>query len=272
LLLSFTALAFAQGEPEAGDEAGGKSTTSDSNVEAKELLDKANTHFRAGEFREAADGFHRLLEHLGEDGWFLHYNLGLAYENLGVPTKAAHHYRAFVAAGEKPAAEDESLKARVQDAKERLAGLEKRFGQLEETPPEPTPPPAPTPQPLGSPEPEPPVLPPDAPSKNVEGEFPTLAVGLLGGLAVASIALPIALNLYTNGIRDDAAALGTDHPDYQAKYDDFNAARTGYYLSYGLPALFAVAGFGFVIDHAVGDGEEVTVKTDGRGFIVSGTF
>lgn len=238
-------------------------------TDPKALLDEANTHFRKGEFKEAADGFQELQDHLGDEGWFLHYNLGLAYENLGVPTKAAKHYQAFVDLAATRAGDDASLNERVENAKARRTSIEERFGPLEDAP-EPGPKATPPPPPPAVPAPTaPPPQPTPRPDSHTASDFPTAAVATLSALALASIALPIALNVYTHGLREDAATLGTSHPDYAAARDDFGAARTGYYLSFALPAVLAAAAITVGVIHAASDTE---VATDGRGLWLRGRF
>ncbi len=113
-----------------------------------------------------------------------------------------------------------------------------------------------------------PTPPPVAPDGGAS--FPTVVVATLSALAVASVALPIGLNVFVNDLRDDAAALGTDHVDYPEARDDFNAARIGYYVSFALPAALAASAVGVVIAHAVDD--DVTLSTDGSALWMTARF
>ena len=110
-----------------------------------------------------------------------------------------------------------------------------RAGELVELAAEPAILPLPGPaQPL-SPSPD-----PIAPSTPAKGDFPVGWLALGASLTIASAALPIGMAVHTLNKRDDAEALGTDHPDYPDALATFEDVRVGYYISFAAPAALAI--------------------------------
>jgi tetratricopeptide (TPR) repeat protein len=113
--------------------------------------------------------------------------------------------------------------------------------------------------------------PPDKPAPPPppeEGAFPSALFGVAMALTIASVAIPVGLGLRAASLRDDAAALGTDHPDYPTALEDFEDMRTGYYASYAVPGAFALASLIILVVYAAsGDDEagpvDVSLGPDG---------
>ena len=115
-----------------------------------------------------------------------------------------------------------------------------------------------------------PVRPPPTPQEP-ERSFPTVLVLVGAGLTVASVALPVGLNARAQTKREEAEKLGQGHTDYAAARDDFDSARTLYYVSYGAPALLGAATIAIAVVGAVRKGKarapaaSVGVRADGGG-------
>jgi tetratricopeptide (TPR) repeat protein len=96
-----------------------------------------------------------------------------------------------------------------------------------------------------SPPPTPGAAPPPA---SAQGPAPEKAsppsntvVWVLGGATVVSLAAPIALYFVASGKSDDASALGAGNTGYADARATYVSWRTGYYVSYALPAALALA-------------------------------
>ncbi|HZO16958.1 MAG TPA: tetratricopeptide repeat protein [Polyangiaceae bacterium] len=103
-----------------------------------ELVKRGGDLYESGKPAEAASEWEKALAQLGESGWKIHYNLGLAYEAAGDVTRAVDHYDAFL---RRVAAEAAALPAELEERREdgaaRVSALKASHGALV-LPPQPT--------------------------------------------------------------------------------------------------------------------------------------
>jgi hypothetical protein len=295
-VLLVTRVAAAQ-EPEVDDQACERERHAPALTRAAELYEQ-------GKDAEAAAIWEQVLRELGAScAWKLHFNLALALERSGHVDGAIAHYDAFVRFGT-PHAADAYVAHRLATAADRSRALQQQHAALEV-------PPADHRVQIGDAAPrragfvvylppgehrvtidpgtpgaremrvalrrgqrhllsfdQPREAPPPAPRP-----FPSAWVISGAVLTLASVGLPVGLYFYTQSLRSDAEPLlGTEA--YQGPLDDFRAARTGYHVSYALPAAFALATTAVVVVHFAGDDgpSSTALELRGNGLELRGSF
>jgi tetratricopeptide (TPR) repeat protein len=205
------------------------------------------------------------------------YNLGLAYEALADAARAIESYERFArAVGEYPGSLPIDYEERRQDAVDRASKLRPKVGLLRINAPRGEPvlvrvagaparpagfatylPPGSVEVVMGEgsrevreqvqllagniftltarqlPPPPPPPPPP------YEPPVPVAVVAISAAVTLASTALPVGLFLRARGLGEDAEAFPSFSPEYAAAREEFDSARTAYFVSFALPATLA---------------------------------
>jgi tetratricopeptide (TPR) repeat protein len=229
-------------------------------VDPAELFKRGLDLYEAKDYAGAAMLWERLVELVGDArGWKVLYNLGLAYEQAGDAKRAIERYEAFIQhVAEQTEPLSRELEERRQDAAERAQALKAKNAEPAAPPRAPAPPPpAPSAPQASSATPAPPPR-ADVPPKR--STFPTTWLLVGAGATVASLALPIALAFRTQNKRDAAEQLGAGNTAYGGARDDYESARTLYYVSYALPAALAAATAIVVLIKAGGGPETVSAS------------
>lgn len=121
------------------------------------------------------------------------------------------------------------------------------------------------------------VIPPSSKRRVTTESFPTAVV--IGGasLTAVSFTLPLGLGLHASGLRSDAIVLGRGNSKYAVAKGDYESARTGYYVSYVVPAVLGAVTIGVAIYGAVRAGRHevdvaITSRAGGGDLSVMGSF
>lgn len=251
------------------------------------LFEHGLAAFDKGDGVEAARVWEQLLaEGEPGKAWRVLYNLGLAYELAGRRPDAIERFEAFSRkVGEQPGSLPIEYEGRRQDAVERANKLRPTLSLLRVTPAQsgervrvrvgdrdardagfamylepgrytlrmgegrrevsvPVELVAGQMETLAAHQGPPPPLPPPPPYK------PPIPIAVLvsgGGITSASVALPIAMWLRADGLREEAEALATFHPDYEAARGSYEAARVQYLATWAVPAALGAATLAMVV-------------------------
>jgi tetratricopeptide (TPR) repeat protein len=96
---------------------------------ADELVQRGAQLYEAGKPQQAAAEWEKAIAQLGDAGWKIHYNLGLAYEAAGDATRAIENYDAFLRrVASEAAALPAELEERRSDAAARVRALKAAHG------------------------------------------------------------------------------------------------------------------------------------------------
>ncbi len=111
--------------------------------------------------------------------------------------------------------------------------------------------------------------PPPPPPKPPAPYRPPVPVSLLiigGSLSAAALALPAGLFVRAKGLREDAEALLLSAPDYPARRDTYQQARTVYLGSWAVPGTLAAATLALLVVDVVDASQDQRARTARLGF------
>src|SRR5437763_15115372 len=100
-------------------------------VDYRAAFEQGLEAYEHGDYAGAAQRWERLLESIGQErGYKVCYNLGLAYQKLGDPTRAIERLETFAERAAKEPTRDDDAEQRRQDALERVKALKSQHGAL----------------------------------------------------------------------------------------------------------------------------------------------
>lgn len=112
----------------------------------------------------------------------------------------------------------------------------------------------------------PPPPPPPKPPPPYRPPVPVSLLILGGSLSAATLALPAGLFVRAQGLRDDAEALSLSAPQYPARRDAYEQARTVYLGSWAVPATLAAATLALLVVDVVDASRDARVRAARLGF------